>query len=366
MSLRVAACVLSLVLGLAFPRFGAQEASAAGLELKDPDGLSLLKAHVQLAPGVVLESLKESDGRRLELDLGLFRARLRAEGHAGTQDLTYFLQVHFPEGEPALLDGYFDVSLASSVRLRAGRMKRPWDRQFLIPPHRLATPERALTSRVFSSRRDEGLMVHSGDESVFEWALGIFRGNYESPSQVGRQIRREEELEPAERPQARPVLALRLARRAPGAYDESDKLKTPLRWSIGLGALVFLPKDDLGGAFQAQVDLHLAHRGFTLSGAAFVATEQDGKGYVDQAFESVGYYVQSSLLLGELFEPSLRFTHLVFGTESSDVKDIRLGVTFSFYGSLLRWLNSVGMTKRDIPGGYRSDVTLRSTLELNY
>jgi hypothetical protein len=209
-------------------------------------------------------------------------------------------------------------------------------------------------------------MLHSGPDRVFDWALGIFRGGYTSPSQVGQELRREE-ITGSESPSAaRPVIALRLARGAAGATHESDRLKRPLRWSIGMGILAFLPGEESMGAFQAQVDLLLAHRGFTLSGAAFVATEQDGGGFVDQAFESVGYYVQASYLFGDLFEPSLRFTQLVFDTESSDVKDLSLGLSFSFYDSLLRWLTQVGMTTRDIPGGYRSDVVLRSVLELTY
>ena len=129
----------------------------------------------------------------------------------------------------------------------------------------------------------------------------------------------------------------------------------------------FLTEEEQARAgLQAEVDLHIAARGWTLTGAFFVATEQEEATLEDQAFQGAGYTLQTSMLLGESFEPSVRFTHLVFPGASTDVKDVSAGFSFMFHEGMLRWLNRVGMTVRDIEGGYRSDVAVKSHLQFRY
>jgi len=125
-------------------------------------------------------------------------------------------------------------------------------------------------------------------------------------------------------------------------------------------------EDDPRGALQGEVDIRIAVRGFNLTGAFFVATEQEDSRFENQAFQAAGYTLQSSYLMGSSFEPSLRFTHLVFDGSFTDVKDVSAGFSLSFYQGLLRWLNRIGMTTRDIEGGYRSDVDFSSQLQLRY
>lgn len=340
-----------------------------GLVVEAADGTTVFGAHVELAPSFSLSSIKEPTERVTGYNLSLDRARLRFEGRPGSSSLSYALSISADSGLLELQDAWLEVSLGHpSIGLRAGRMKRPFSQQGLIPYRRMVMPDRALTESVFRSGRDVGAMFHGPDRAVFEWALGAFLGAYDSPSTVGKRVRREvlSEQDAGERAGS---LVFRLARRPKmgSLADESDGFKLPFRWSIGLSGQAFLGSEDgLKSALQGAVDLRIAARGFMLSGSFFVATEQDGDAFVDQTFEGAGYTLQTSYRIGTTIEPSLRFTHLVFGQPSSDVKDVSVGCAVLFQRGLLRWLNRVGMTTRDIDGGYRSDVLLISQLSLNY
>jgi hypothetical protein len=340
-----------------------------GVVLEAHDGAAVFGAHVELAPSFSLSSIKEPTERITAYEMNLDRVRLRLEGRPRSSTLAYALSFSADEGRLALLDAWLDVSLGHpAIGLRAGRMKRPFSQQGLIPYRRMVMPDRPLTESVFRSERDVGAMFHGPDVGVFEWALGAFLGEYDSPSTVGKRMRREvlSEEEAGERAGS---FVFRLARRPNmgSLVDESDGFKLPFRWSVGLSGQAFLgSKDGLESALQGAVDLRIAARGFMLSGAFFVATEQDGDAFTNQTFESAGYTLQTSYRIGTTVEPSIRFTHLVFGQPSSDVKDVSVGCEVTFQRGLVRWLNRVGMTKRDIDGGYRSDVSFISQLALSY
>jgi len=340
-----------------------------GAVLQTEAGTELLGVHLGISPELSISSVKEPTERQTVVGLGISRARLQLRGRPVPLGLAYRLSLAADNHDIQLKDAWIDAALGHpSIWLRAGQMRRSFSRQGLTPYYLMVLPDRPLTEDVFVSGRDSGLMLHASPWSSFEWALAFFMGDYESPYRVGERIRRETIDESTGKREAGSVL-LRLARRPKkgSTYDESDSQKLPFRWSVGLSLQAFLMTEDAShGALQGEVDIRIAVRGFNLTGAFFVATEQDGDSFEHQGFQAAGYTLQSSYLIGTSFEPSVRFTHLVFSGSSTDVKDVSAGFALSFYGGLLRWLNRVGMTTRDIEGGYRSDVDFRSHLQLRY
>ncbi len=340
-----------------------------GATLETEAGTALLGIHLGISPGLLVSSVKEPTERQTTVDTELSRARVQLRGQPVPLGLAYRLSLAADDNEFQLKDAWVDVALGHpAFWLRAGQMRRPFSRQGLTPYYLMVLPDRPLTEDVFGTGRDVGLMLHSPAWSSFEWALAFFTGDYESPVKIGARIRKEA-VEANDGVSKAGSVLVRLARRPKlgTTYDESDTKKLPFRWSVGLSAQAFYTTEQVSrGALQGEVDIRIAVRGFNLMGAFFVATEQDGESFEHQSFQSAGYTLQTSYLVGTSVEPSLRFTHLVFSGLHSDVKDVGVGLSFSFYEGLFRWLSRVAMTTRDIEGGYRSDLVFRSNLQLRY
>ncbi len=340
-----------------------------GAALETQAGTRLLGVHVGISPGLTLSSIKEPDERRTSVDQSLARLRLRVAGAPVPLRLAYNVSLSFDKAVLSLKDVWLDAALGSPrIWIRAGQLRRAFSRQGLTPYFRMVMPDRPLTYQIFESGHDPGVMLHGGPWSSFEWSLAFLKGGYQSPSQTGEFLRREISSEERSSATADSVL-LRLARRSKRGdpYNESDSAKLPFRWSVGMSLLAMKTDEESSrGALQGQVDLQIAARGWTLLGAFFVATEQEEERIEEQAFQGAGYTLQTSYLVGESFEPSIRFTHCVFPGADTDIKDISAGFSLSFYRGRLRWLNRLGMTIRDIEDGYRSDVTYKSHLQFHY
>ena len=137
--------------------------------------------------------------------------------------------------------GGFDAEVANAflnvraykkhLQVRAGRMKRPFLRQFMNSAFGLVLAERSMLEDGFQARRDLGVLLHNGDKDELEWALGIF-GDLQ-PSDFAE-----------ETPEFRPVIAARVGYHQDGLdpYDEGDRRGGRFRIGGALSALVHVDR----------------------------------------------------------------------------------------------------------------------------
>jgi hypothetical protein len=88
-------------------------------------------------------------------------ARIALSGNLAGEQLTYYFQGDFA-GTPQLLDMELTWSpLAEHLRLRFGRMRVPFARQWITGFGALAMPDRSVVSDYFRPGRDSGITVES-------------------------------------------------------------------------------------------------------------------------------------------------------------------------------------------------------------
>lgn len=132
-----------------------------------------------------IEILKDKE-KNAKLHFFLPRARLKLFGNAFSRHLSYLLQASFdPQPLPykntiVYSNGAYlqDFSINAAVlprhfHVRAGKFQIPFTRNYLIPVAQLRFPIFNLAGRAFMPEKlhDVGVMLHSGFEYPFEWAV---------------------------------------------------------------------------------------------------------------------------------------------------------------------------------------------------
>jgi len=141
-----------------------------------------------------------------ETDFRVRGARVRIDGHAFEDWLTYRLQINLAGDQADTViagsrrsshntlietkDMYLDAAFATAFRLRAGQFKVPYSRHSMTGQARGQFVDRSITHPVFGRGRDVGVMVHGtagGDtDSLIEWYAGAFDGEGENRSNDDR------------------------------------------------------------------------------------------------------------------------------------------------------------------------------------
>jgi hypothetical protein len=144
-------------------------------------------------------------------------ARFALSGNLAGEELTYYFQAGF-EGTPQLLDLELMWSpFAERLKLRFGRIRVPFARQWITGLGALALPDRSAASDYFRPGRDTGITVES------QWLdrIELRAGGY------------------AEEADRWPRASARVAYAPLGmlAYNEDvNRLSGPVRFQVGLGA----------------------------------------------------------------------------------------------------------------------------------
>ena len=121
-------------------------------------------------------------------DKGSFRIRrmkTKFDGWIYTKDLTYELQLNWPDTANPLEDANLDYDFTSGkklVRLKAGQFKAPFSFQQLTSSGNLQLVDRSILDGFFVPARQLGAQVWGqlGPETVadfVDWRLGVFNGN---------------------------------------------------------------------------------------------------------------------------------------------------------------------------------------------
>lgn len=248
------------------------------------------------------------------------RAQIKLGGHVFTEAVTYYLQTEFGRGSPMLKDGWVEFGLVPDALLvRAGQFKRPFSRQWLVSATSQEFVDRALTHSYFDPGRDIGIMFHDDylRSPRFEWALAFVNGHGYVPWFEG-----DVQVDPDTGEGAvsggkftnipdrfRPTLVARLGYNHGHikGYSEADLEGGGLRFAIGASGLAEFDAGDEGDSnVRAELDYMLKLRGFSTTGAAYVATSSSGD-FADQEYDAWGLHAQLGYMIAGFFQPELRY-----------------------------------------------------------
>jgi phosphate-selective porin OprO/OprP len=117
-------------------------------------------------------------------DVGSFRIRrmkTKFEGWVYTRDLTYELQLNWPDTANPLEDAVINYDFTKGKRafqLKAGQFKVPFGRQELTSSGSQEFVDRSIVSNEFARGRDIGLQLWGTPlGNRLDWRVGIFNGN---------------------------------------------------------------------------------------------------------------------------------------------------------------------------------------------
>ena len=277
---------------------------------------------MQIAQRSRLYSESRDHGNELGVDESTFllrRARLMFSGQVVDPRLTYAIRLDFGSIDPTigpLLEGYADFAVFRWLKLRAGRFKVPYARQFLISSGHQQFVERTAAVDAFAPGWDLGLMLHGalGADEMLIYQLGMFNG---AGSTV--EVDNNTDFLYAARIVVAPWGSI--------ALREGDRQRGPFRIQFG-GAFVFnlLPTDivlregiedaseaasaidqdrdgetDTVAAYQAAAELTVAWGGLAAQGELFYrredpgAAEQSDREYWG-TYGQLGYFVKELCL----------------------------------------------------------------------
>ncbi|MCA9665257.1 MAG: hypothetical protein KC503_06700 [Myxococcales bacterium] len=220
------------------------------------------------------QGLVYGDSRRYaNTDLGqddssfvLRRARLRLRGHVYNPRLSYAVELDFGSADPGgpllVLGG--NLRIFRALQLRAGRMKVPFGRGFLVHSSLTQFVERSGVVDAFAHRWDLGVMVHGEllRRRMLSYQLGIFNG-----ANAGDDRDNNTDFLYAARVVFSPL--------GPVPLDEGDRERGDFRFSLG-GSFTFnLAPTDIA-----------ARTGLTDPAAVAAARDRDNDGNID----NVGIY----------------------------------------------------------------------------
>jgi hypothetical protein len=132
--------------------------------------------------GQIFSDERLSTGESVGHDESTFllkRARVSTSGHLLSWRLSYRLELDFGSVDPGpLLEGWGELHIHKIVRLRAGRQKIPFARQFIIHSAYQQFTERSGATQAFAGGWDLGavLLGNIPIAGVISYQLGVFNG----------------------------------------------------------------------------------------------------------------------------------------------------------------------------------------------
>lgn len=371
---------LALVLGsmLASPAIAEDGAGSAtynkGFEIKSDDGKYKMAIGGRLQLRYTFEAAAVDDEPEYESNFMLRRARIAMKGHAHTDKLRYKIQLAFDKGAVGLKDYYFDIGEKDKLNLRVGQYKTPWSRQQLNSSGKLAQVDRAITDKAFGGGRDIGLMLHNNvtrGEGT-EASIGLFNGPSEKSYLEGDVL-----VDPTtgegeitgggfsnEVATFGPELVGRIAVGSEGlnGYDEIDWKGGGFRGGVGVSAGADFDLDDGDdGLARAELDLIGRASYFTITGAGYLLTAQDGAGFGDQTLAAVGGHTGLNYLIAEKVDVSGRFALVADQIDDATTTEIAAGLGYHFKKHKLKLSNDAGVIMDDA-----TNVFARSQAQLAF
>jgi hypothetical protein len=238
------------------------------------------------------------------------RFKTKMDGWVYTKDLTYELQVNWPDSSNVLEDANINYDFTAGkklVMLKAGQYKVPFGRQELTSSGSQQFVDRSAVSNTFARGRDIGVQLWGTPfNSRFDWRLGLFNGN-------GRTVSRNDndDLQLDARFQWQPFGDVKYSE---SDFDSSGK---PLL-ALALGYEASERPVAAAGSTPAHAndqtitafDVTFKWRGFSLFGEQF-QRENDRSLATLATFDDSGYTFQAGyFILPQKLEVALRLSEL--------------------------------------------------------
>jgi hypothetical protein len=354
------------------PAAGPATGYDGGFFIDSADKRFALKIQARVQGRLTVESVDPGAGmdRENASAFSITRARLTLKGHAFAPNVKYKFQADFGKGNLSLKDFYVDYGIADAVVIRAGQYKRPFSRQQVNSSGKLAFVDRAITDD-FDTGRDIGVMVHNNYEKSpeIEWAAGVFNGTGDKSifsgevdpmtgEVTGGFSNLPEEIQPA--------LVARGGYNHGGikGYSEADLEGGPLRFGAGGSVLLGLDNDEGDDSrVQAEIDAVVKRQGLSVSGALYLATDQDGTGFFDQAYSALGAHLQAGYVVAEMYQPAVRYA--IIAPDGEDASH-EISAAFSIYRFKhgFKWQSDVALL--GTTSGITDEVAARTQLQLSF
>jgi hypothetical protein len=320
------------------------------------------------------------------------RARLQAEGYVLGKDNRYKMELglHDAGSFSFVKDLYVDRRIGSSVWLRTGQWKRPFNRQELVSDFSSEFNERANTAVFVGGGRDIGIAIHNDYEKSpdgLEWAIGVFNGfNGGADRPSLRTTCTQNPMTgaitcvnptPANFPSDfGPTVVMRAGWNTGGikGYSEGDLEGGPLRLAIGASYKIDLANftdgtedsyaDNLSHGAQVDAMIKVRGLGVLLGGYLMKLKSADAQlGVLAQA----GYFV-----VPKKAQVAARFAYAPPST-SATREQLELRAAFNWYweGHRWKWANDIGLVKLsgEDPTTMATDdpdLQVRSMLQLSF
>jgi hypothetical protein len=161
-----------------------------GLSFSTEDGK--FEAKLALRTQFRLEVLRPTeDGAEFQSRFSINRSRLQLEGHVYGKDTRYKAELGLHDaGSFSFVKDIYLERKVSSIWLRLGQFKRPYNRQEITSDFSAVFNERAITNDFAGGGRSIGLAAHNDFEKSpdgVEWAVAIFNsfaGGSDRPAQT--------------------------------------------------------------------------------------------------------------------------------------------------------------------------------------
>ncbi len=265
-------------------------------------------------------------------DTGSFRIRrmkTKFEGWVYTKDLTYELQLNWPDTANPLEDANVNYDFTKGKKtfmLKAGQYKVPFGRQELTSSGSQQFVDRALASNEFARGRDIGIQLWGNPlGGKIDWRVGIFNGNGRTVSANDN-----DEFQTNARVTFQPFGDVRYSE---GDFESSSK---PLFAIAGQYESNERPQAAVGTTPADSVDREIVggdvvfkYKGLFVYGEFYdattervVATDFDSSGFIAQ----VGYFV-----IPQKFEIAARLAEIDPNSDRDDDEREERGVALGYF-----------------------------------
>jgi hypothetical protein len=352
-----------------------------GFFIENEDGTFTAALQARVQPRLTLEEQEVEDGSYEEIgNFAIQRARLKLGGRAFSKAVKYLFQMDLGKGLVTLKDFYLDAIVSGEVRIRAGQWKRPFSRQQINSSGNLDLVDRAITDKFFGGSRDIGVAIHNHYEKSpeFEWAIGVFNGTGETPSQG---VDCDDPMDPTTCAPTtptnvpsvfEPAVVVRAGYNSGGikGYSEADFEGGPFRFGVAASLLAELDFDDDGASDgRAEVDAIAKVEGFSASGGVYVASLQDGATFADRAHAATGFHIQVGHLLSGRYQPVARYALIAVDGADNDQQEFTGGFSIYWEEHGLKWQTDVSALvngSADDPDGHTIEYRGRSQVQLSF
>ena len=293
-----------------------------GLSYEIPEADVEGKLNVQYQGRFTFTDYDSDSGREDVAEFDNRRVRLILKGHILNRLVSYKVSNDFQGGNQGdgsegndLKDAWIQLNHSDLAKLRFGQMKTPHTRQYLASSANLQFIDRSIVTSRFAIARNKGVMLHGRELGPFKYAIGVFNGESDGE---GSNL-------PATDNNVIGVGQLSMnmgeygSRKYEGDFRGPD---APMAMTIGASGAV--GQAEIAGVESDTLDLN-ADFGMRCHGGSFQgeffyeSIDPDNQSSED----TIGFYVQVGKMIGENWEPAVRFGYIEPDDDVSATDDIQ-------------------------------------------